>query len=108
MHNGRKNTYTIEKDGREFVLTTLVENLEEYGDVIMFGRKECVNENERKNMSVAENTMFDSNRTMNASRENDFQSIMRPKFFVWRKKVENNELQIGKGQCKCKGPLERK
>lgn len=37
-----KNTYTIEKDGREFVLTPLVENLEEYGEVIMFGRKECV------------------------------------------------------------------
>lgn len=98
MDNGRQNIYTIEKDGREFFLTPLVEGLEEYGEVIIFWKKECVNMDEGKNMKLEANAIFDRGRTIETSRESDLQTIegknkgVRKNALVWKRKVDDIEF----------------
>lgn len=77
MYNGRQNTYTIEKDGRTFVLTPLNEETKEKGEIIMIGRKEYVSVEEGKSMILAANARHDIVGTVDRNSEDDLQSVVK-------------------------------
>lgn len=53
IYDRKQNTYTIEKYGKTFTLTLLVEETKEQGKIIMIGRKELVSIEEDKSRGLA-------------------------------------------------------
>lgn len=102
MYNGRKNTYTIEKDGRTFILSPLVEETKGQGEIIKVGRKDFVNTNEGKSIDLVANARLGRDMTVDRKSKDDLQFDGIKNSFIWKRKVDGMESQVDTMKSECK------